>query len=255
MKTINYIFLLCVALSFSSQLSGQDNMTIRSGAQVTVNGNTNILPPIFNCGDPFLDSRDGKVYGTTWIAFQCWMTQNLNLGVRIEGQFDQTNNGMFEKYCYDDNEANCNLFGGLYQWDEAMQYSLTSGGQGICPSGWHLPSDDEWCFMTQYWDPMVQCEYGWDGLDAGTKMKSTSGWNYSGNGTNESGFSGLPGGIKDIDDEFVHHGFYGVFWSSTLFDLSNGWMRNLSCFNTEIGKSGEARQSGVSVRCVMDFKK
>jgi uncharacterized protein (TIGR02145 family) len=63
------------------------------------------------------------------------MAENLNIGTRIDGANNQANNGTIEKYCYSDNTSNCDTYGGLYQWDEAMQYVTTEGTQGICPSG------------------------------------------------------------------------------------------------------------------------
>jgi len=65
----------------------------------------------------------GKTYNSVIIGIQCWMTENLNIGIAILGSQDQTNNGNIEKYCYDNNSANCDVYGGLYQWAEMVQYS------------------------------------------------------------------------------------------------------------------------------------
>jgi len=70
------------------------------------------------------------------------MQENLNIGVKTDGA--QTNNGVFEKSCYANLESNCDTYGGLYQWNELMQYIDIPGGQGLCPGGWHVPTDDEW---------------------------------------------------------------------------------------------------------------
>jgi uncharacterized protein (TIGR02145 family) len=125
------------------------------------------------------------------------MAENLNVGMRIESNLSQTDNGVIEKYYYDNDPANCAIYGGLYQWKEVMQYVTTPGAQGICPSGWHVPMDTEWCTLTQYLDPTVNCGVnGWSGSNAGGKIKST-GTLEAGNGlwhtpnagaTNESGF-------------------------------------------------------------------
>ena len=80
-----------------------------------------------SCGQPFTDTRDGKSYKTVQIGTQCWMAQNLNIGTKILGNADQTNNNIIDKYCYGDDDANCNIYGGLYQWNEAMQYLTTEG--------------------------------------------------------------------------------------------------------------------------------
>jgi hypothetical protein len=81
---------------------------------------------------------------TVTIGNQVWMTENLDVGTMITGVTDMTDNGILEKYCYDDDPANCAIYGGLYQWDEMMQYVNTGGVQGICPVGFHLPTDIEW---------------------------------------------------------------------------------------------------------------
>ena len=107
-------------------------------------------PCFTNCGQPLTDSRDGQSYNTVQIANQCWMAQNLNVGSKINGSDEQSNNGTIEKYCYNNDAANCAVYGGLYQWDELMNYltssnATPSGRQGICPDGWHIPSEAEWC--------------------------------------------------------------------------------------------------------------
>ena len=81
------------------------------------------------CGDALIDARDSKSYTTVQIGSQCWMAENLNIGTRIDGSNDQSQQTpeVIEKYCYDDNTTNCNTYGGLYQWDEMMQYVTTEG--------------------------------------------------------------------------------------------------------------------------------
>ena len=74
------------------------------------------------CGSSFTDSRDNTVYNTVLIGNQCWMQQNLNYGTRINGNTGQSNNSVPEKYCYSDLVSNCNVYGGLYQWGEMVQY-------------------------------------------------------------------------------------------------------------------------------------
>ncbi|MFT4535026.1 MAG: hypothetical protein ACJA1A_001388 [Saprospiraceae bacterium] len=91
-----------------------------------------------------IDSRDSKLYKTVTVGTQNWMAENLNYGTQIDGISDQTDNSIKEKYCYADIPANCTTYGGLYQWDEIMQYETTGVIQGLCPIGWHIPTDDEW---------------------------------------------------------------------------------------------------------------
>ena len=142
-----------------------------------------IYPAIFTtCGDPFTDPRDGQTYNSVQIGTQCWMAENLNIGEMINGSEEMTDNGVIEKYCYDNDPANCETYGGLYQWNEMMEYTTTPGVQGICPTDWHLPSDGEWTTLTDF--------LGGESV-AGGKMKETGTvhWRTPNIGaTNESGF-------------------------------------------------------------------
>ncbi|MCD4735302.1 MAG: hypothetical protein K8R53_04620, partial [Bacteroidales bacterium] len=97
---------------------------------------------IQNCGETFIYSN--QEYETDSIGNQCWMSENLNVGIQIQNTTDQTDNNEIEKYCYDNDPVNCDAYGGLYKWDEAMKYATNSNIRGICPAGWHIPSDDEW---------------------------------------------------------------------------------------------------------------
>ena len=84
------------------------------------------------------------------------MNVGVNVGVYVEsidtGSFhsDASDNGIIEKYCYNNDTANCNIYGGLYDWNEMMQYDTIEGTQGICPPGWHLPSESEWDILVNY---------------------------------------------------------------------------------------------------------
>jgi len=103
----------------------------------------------WDCGNTITDSRDLKTYNTVEIGTQCWMAENLNIGTRVNGSVTQTP-GAIEKYCFDNSESNCNVYGGLYQWPEMMDYATTPGVQGICLSGWHIPTVDEWTILITY---------------------------------------------------------------------------------------------------------
>jgi len=130
----------------------------------------------------FTDSRNGQTYRTVKIGNRTWMAENLNF---------QTENS----WCYDNNSANCSKYGRLYTWDAAMK---------ACPSGWRLPSDNDWTALTNA-----------VGSNAGTKLKSQTGWNDNGNGTDDFGFSALPGGSRSTDGSFDGVGSYGHWWSAT----------------------------------------
>lgn len=90
----------------------------------------------------------GQLYATVMIEGVCWLKENLNIGTMIQSETPMTNNGIIEKYCYGNEPANCREYGGLYQWDELMNYTQGDGSQGICPQGWHVASIDEWNDLT-----------------------------------------------------------------------------------------------------------
>ncbi len=195
----------------------------------------------------------GQTYETVIIGNQIWMAENLNVGIAIAGSANQTDNSTIEKYCYDDNTSNCDTYGGLYQWDEMMQYNTTEGVQGICPTGWHLPTDDEWKTLEMELG-MSQSEAdttGWRGTDEGEKMKSTSGWNNNGNGTNSSGFNALPGGFRFINGSFFDLGYNGYWWSSSEYSGSSAsWIRHLDYNHDQVDRNYNTKTLGFSVRCL-----
>ncbi len=215
--------------------------------------------PAFQCGDTLTDVRDGQRYATVQIGFQCWMAENLNIGTRIDGSNNQINNDTTEKYCYNNIADNCNLYGGLYQWDEMMQYVTTSGVQGICPPDWHISTDEEWKVLegtvdSQYsiGDPVWNITGGFRGYDAGLNLKSTVGWNSSGNGTDLYGFSAIPAGVRDINGNFSDMGNWAAFWCSMQISSNGGLVRGLYFNNNDVYRSGEYKEEGYSVRCIKD---
>ena len=104
----------------------------------------------FSCGGLLLDARDGQAYNTVQIGTQCWMAESMNIGVMTSHNSPMANNGVIEKYCYENDVIKCQEWGGLYQWDEAMQYSTNEGSQGICPASWHIPSETEWDILDDF---------------------------------------------------------------------------------------------------------
>ncbi len=181
---------------------------------------------------------EGKTYNTVQIGTQCWFKENLNVGTKILGSQSQTNNGIKEKYCYADMESNCDVYGGLYQWDEAMQYSPTAGVSGLCPSGWHIPTDTEWDTLNNY--------LGGASV-AGGKMKEMGLVHWASpntSATNSSGFTGLPGGYYSSNLTFN-----GYFWSSSE-NVSNAWARYLSYNYPDLSKDQYIKTKAHSVRCI-----
>jgi uncharacterized protein (TIGR02145 family) len=213
---------------------------------------TGTINPPFACGNALVDSRDGQSYPTVGIGTQCWMAQNLNIGTRINGSGAQTNNNTLEKYCYNDDEANCNIYGGLYQWFEMVQYQNTSQQpvQGICPTGWHIPTVLEWETLTTL--------LGGTSM-AGGKMKSTgtlesgTGLWYSPNtgATNESGFTAVPAGSHGYTFEDL--GSACRWWSLTAGFTLGPWAPELHYNVGNVFYYGQVEDCGFSVRCLRDF--
>jgi uncharacterized protein (TIGR02145 family) len=216
----------------------------------------NVNIRFWSCGLPITDARDSKTYTTIQIGTQCWMAQNLNVGNRIAGTANPANNTTIEKYCYSNSDAQCDVYGGLYQWNEMMNYSTTPGVQGICPDGWHLPTDAEWCTLTTYLDATVNCSTTqWSGTNAGGKMKETgtTHWTSPNTGaTNSSGFTALPGGLRLTDGSFVIVSNYGRWWSSLQYDASNALSRYLGYESASVCRGIDGKSAGYSVRCLKD---
>ena len=197
-----------------------------------------------------LDSRDSKEYRIVRISDQIWMAENLNIGTKINSTSNQHNNGQIEKYCYGDNTTNCNEFGGLYAYEEAMNYILQDGSRGICMEGWHIPTDNDWQTLEINLG-MSQSDAGrngWRGTNQGRELKSSENWN----GSNSSGFSSLPAGIYTIGQSSY---LYMGIDSFTAYISSNiKTVRQLSS-NNEIKRTNEYwgwNNSTLSVRCIKD---
>ena len=252
--------------TFISSLSGLTEITtyyVRAYATNSVGtayGNEVVFittPAMIPCpGFPTV-SYGGKTYNTVLIGSQCWLKENLNFGMRIPGSQSQTDNWFVEKYCYNDLESNCQTYGGLYQWDEMMDYSTTAGTQGICPNGWHVPTDEEWKILegtvdSQYpvGDPVWNSN-GERGFDVGKNLKSTSGWSNSGNGLDLYGFKARPGGIKVYGWNFANVTYYAHFWTSTQTNGNWAYHRRLNYSTDKSQRDGSKdKVDALSVRCI-----
>ena len=183
---------------------------------------------------------EGKTYNTVQIGTQCWLKENLNVGTRVNGSQNQSDNSTIEKYCYNDDEANCYTYGGLYQWNEAMQYSTMPGTRGICPPGWHIPTNAEFEALAAAVN------------NDGNALKVIGQGIGSGQGTNTSGFSALLAGYRNLNGSFASLGYYAYFWSSTENSSSGARFVYLYYAYAGIGFYGYDKEYGFSVRCVKD---
>lgn len=204
----------------------------------------------------------GQVYHTVLIGDQCWLKENLNIGARIPISSAQTDNGVIEKYCYEDDENYCDVYGALYQWNELMQYIETPGSQGLCPESWHVPTDGDWKVL----EGTVDSLYGigdpeWDktgyrGFNAGLYLKSDQWWFNSGNGIDKHGYTVFPAGYGNINTgNFYGLGKEGYFWTSTKGN-NNGtaFNRKFKYNNDKIHRYSYSvyMTYGYSVRCLKD---
>jgi len=210
------------------------------------------------CGD--LVSHQGYDYATVLIGEQCWFAENLRsenyengdaipAGLR-DSEWTSTTSGatavygegssLCNTYTPDgdacDETWSLNEYGRLYNW-----YAVDDS-RGLCPSGWHVPTDGEWIVMTNF--------LGGESV-AGGEMKTTYGWGDGGNGTNSSGFSGLPGGYRSADGYFSSAGYFGSWWSSSP-NGSDAWNRYLYSSDEGVDRDNSNPQDGFSVRCVRD---
>ena len=181
---------------------------------------------------------EGKIYNTIQIGNQCWIKENLNVGV----QDYPSNNGVIEKYCYNNIEDSCTKYGALYYWQEAMQYSGTEGAKGICPTGWHIPTQADYNALVTYVN------------NNGNALKREDQGSGYGQGTNTSGFSGLLAGGKQYSGgPFIAFGEWGTFWMSKPNTSSYAYtMQIMSNTNTINISSGTMVSWGMSVRCIKD---
>lgn len=197
--------------------------------------NASFSPPaIFTCGNNLVDSRDGQIYPTVLIGNQCWMAKNLNVGTFIFGVGDQTNNYVIEKYCYQNNTALCSTYGGWYQWKEMMNYDTTSGSQGICPNGWHIPSDTDW-------DTLMVAAGGANIAATALRVGGSSGFNAL-----------MAGWVKDCA-KFFQMTLKTNFWSSNQFYGVNAWSRLMNSTSTSVARINTTpKVEAISVRCLKD---
>jgi len=269
-KKVTLATLLTFILSFSSVFAQNDTMYImKSGAIVgKYNVNTEVDSIIFykptvaqnNTTGTFTDTRDGNVYNWVKIGDQVWMAENLKYlpSVVGPGTGSQTT-PYYYVYGYDGTDvttakatSNYTTYGVLYNWTAAMAGTASStanpsGVQGVCPTGWHLPSDAEWTELTDY--------LGGENV-AGGKLKETgtTHWTNPNTGaTNETGFTALPGGDRSIyGGSFNDVGSYGTWWSASESSASNAWGRRMGYDGSYVGRYDYGKELGFSVRCVRD---
>ena len=244
-----------------------------SGTNTTIitdspSASTNYEVGFFTCTDP-----DEKDYSVVKIGDQVWMAENLAyLPAVSQPGTGSVSEAHYYVYSYQGTSieearatGNYGLYGVLYNWPAAMNGAsssseVPSGVRGICPDGWHLPSNYEWTALTDY---LTENGYGFGGSgnDISKSMAFSSGWVASTNpgstgydqaSNNSSGFSALPGG-KYSDDDFKYLGTNAHFWSATGYSYSYAYSRIMLSVDDKVARnSGFTREEGLSVRCVRD---
>lgn len=235
----------CGRFGFESTERGTtDGALPTSDAALSVDASPDTGGGSFMCGvDMVLDSELVAI-PTLKLGAQCWLARNMNVGTRINGAVAMTSNGTLEKYCYNNLPARCTTLGGLYQWNEAMQYVIGERARGICPAGWHIPSDVDWKTLEMFlgMDAATVDLFGYRGtagaaLGIGGSAKFEA--PYAGIRTDTAVWFGL-----DTDT---------FFWSTTEgLAGANGVARRLGTSDPGIDRTGYAKANGFSVRCVMD---
>ena len=188
-------------------------------------------------------SYGGRNYSTVQIGGRCWMKENLDIGTMLTtSSSNPSNNGSIEKWCFNSNPAYCAQWGGLYQWAEAMGYATTPGAQGICPSGWHIPTIEE---LNSLKNTISQTtSYTLPALLAVGEGEGT------GTGNNRSGFGALLANCRYPTGWQTGSPEYGYVWSSTQIDASNANDMYLQGNSQSIYYSTRGKDYGFSIRCI-----
>ncbi|MBI5186442.1 MAG: chitobiase/beta-hexosaminidase C-terminal domain-containing protein [Nitrospinae bacterium] len=227
--------------------------TILKYFSVDVNGNTETVKAetyaisATTTGNITVTDIDGNVYNTVTIGAQTWMKENLKVTKYRDGTAIPTTTADISaetspkyQWAYNATESNASIYGRLYTWHAATD------SRGLCPAGWHLPTDSEWTTLENY--------LGGSSV-AGGKMKEagTTHWASPNTGAdNSSGFTALPGGYRHRNGTFSNVGYYGFLWSATGYSSAGAWRRDLYYGDGIVYRSSGTMSFGSSVRCAKD---
>jgi uncharacterized protein (TIGR02145 family) len=188
-------------------------------------------PGVFFCGGNVKDVRDNKQYSTIQIGAQCWLAEDLNYGTEILFTTHQRDNCLAEKY--HNPGSSIQHPASLYQWDELMCYTEISAEQGLCPPGWHVPSEAEWNILFN--------NYINNGF-AGAVLKTTG----------YSGFNALVLGAEFYNALYNYSDFAGFYWSSDSHGFSKAWAHGMNSIDPSVSLYPSSRSNAFSARCIMD---
>jgi uncharacterized protein (TIGR02145 family) len=183
------------------------------------------------CGNPITDPRDNQVYPTTQIGTQCWLASNLNFGTEIPSTQHQVDNCIPEKYR---NPASSIQYpASVYQWDELMQYVDTPAAQGLCPPGWHVPTENDWNI-----------------LFASYTSNAFAGYPLTHPGFSD--FVALLSGVQHLNSSWDYQDFATFFWSSNADGATKAWAHAMNSYDPSVSIYSSSRGNAFSVRCLKD---
>ena len=251
------------SVSSEEQGDGESSSAMTSSSSVESSSSSSVpegyVDPSTVVTGTMTDERDGQTYKTVKIGTQTWMAENLNYAYTGVPYNYSGNTSDSTSWCYSNAAANCTKYGRLYTWAAAMDsvgtWSTNGKGcgygktcsptypvRGVCPEGWHLPTQTEW-------NTLFTAVGGQS--TAGKMLKSTSGWNSSDNGTDAYSFSALPAGYRYSSGNFILEGSFASFWSSSE-SYSRGAYRMALDYNDNAFLDGDYKDLGFSVRCLKD---
>ena len=271
MKNLTTLFALIVSCSMLGQTNPEFNPDFDGNGYIGIDDILGVLsyydspwptPPAWSCGDPV--SYQGYDYATVLIGSQCWFAENLRSEYYQNGDsitaglndsdWNSTTGGATSVYgeggstCYGDSPDGdaCDEDWSVSEYGRLYNGYAVIDVRGLCPSGWHVPF---------YEEQVVLRDHLGGTYVAGEAMKSTYGW-YDpwgvGNGTNSSGFSGLPGGLKDTNGQFSGAGNFGWWWSASNMDDGGLWVSKLT-YDTDFNPAQIVQERfGLSIRCIQD---
>jgi uncharacterized protein (TIGR02145 family) len=212
---------------------------------------------VTGCGGQTSLTYDGRTYDLVEIGGQCWFANNLATDQYRNGDliptglddatWSTTTNGAYA--IYNNDPANDATYGKLYNW------FTTVDSRGLCPTGWHVPTDCEWMYLEGSLGMSVtdQETNGLRGTTEGGALKATTNWASPNTGaTNSSGFTAIPGGVRNGNGTYFYIGDAGFWWSSTEGDSDDAWLRELGYDYSSVGRGRGTKETGFSVRCVRD---
>ena len=247
---------LFIVLTISNLLFSQSLIIYKSGGikdTVDIGQTDSIVVAPFQCGVNTVRYY-GKIYHSVQIGNQCWLKENLDVGTRINGSSEQTDNSTLEKYCYNDDSINCTIYGGLYQWGELVQYqngatnytspnpAFSGNVQGVCPTGWHIPTNDELVTLSTAVN------------NDGNALKAVGQGTDAGAGTNTSGFSALLTGFRTYYSIFGNLGLATSVWRLNEFESDAAYADSYFLYNNNntFPLGTNFKRYAFSARCIKD---